>query len=1291
MAVSPSADSLQVINVDIALERQKILREKLGEFFQTLSDKSKQKKRLVYTLNSDSAALDQVLKLNEEADALFTSFNYDAQAATGVREAQVVSTIGVLGELTPQLRYPRIAEFQKLVDTGFFRHRKLILVGDIYGKIGQCLKSKLPVQVTVFSDQTRAKVTPVPITSLDRITPMNDPGDNGAIPVARISSIQIADIPFHGIINMPEVENRFLLRDPTVLDTVRKLFVMPGVKEVLTKQRLAEEKLTFVRSKRVLVVLDSDLERIVSERLLFDGMQQVTRVHTLDEATALLSTGKSQGIAQAFERQGYDLIFDLLSQEERDKFMLALLGNRLPEFLEREIKAVKANAHALESSDLDSLLYSVPQEVLDMVLVELQRRSYDRFLALIPMKIRDQVILQFLASPLQVQAAWRGIGEAEKKDIYDKLYGLILGYLNLMNSALFKRKFPNLTFEFNNTYDSANLARMSAQDRQSTFSLLVKSLEKAKLPPGAIAKALQPPEIERLMLDLIAAHPAEFYNRLIPLVRKQIWLTVGREYRDQIVKALHVLDKIEIIKGVKESSLAALFDNPKFLEFARSDKDGKIASQMFLTLKKINTAESKSALLKRILTAADWKDQRMRVVPTFLCAPENQAIYAKLADRIDSLEFRFDSLVCAKVNYAKLRPQAPLKNAVVTLVDNLVDSSLFKMLDKGAVSLEEYSKLSANVEQEIQAIRKKMAAQALEDPVGTYVLETMLTLNEMSNLVISGKLTPEVLKKLDTRAGMRQKLLAQLKGFVQQLDDFLGKANQQLTGLNQKVEDGEKRLAEQTKLADEAYNKAKALMAESETIMKLQGQANEDRKAVALTQKQLSEQFFGLIQPLILDKLKELSGPLGSLLRFVGFGKRDANVGGQRIIFKFTEAELQNILRYKIVFCTKDEILLQFIATCLRIDKLEDSLFTLATPDTLGNAKDIDILFYGPGHTETDFEGRVKEGRMVQFADNTFEKRLTDNERLKSKTRQSLGKVEKAMQDRKAQMETVTKEAKAHREKLRALSTTVAGMKEERNKLKERVDHNAQRKHHYQGELDLLESKLAHIDAKFQGIKDRITALMNAGPEQADEKMRLVDELRNELMALNRDLARLMFVKGVKDVGDFVSKTTQNQISQRIDQRERFDTSKSLAKIAVADDGSGIGQTLKRIFTHVGSTYLRVPEANVDQLTLKRLAGRLEAEKIEPAYPIVALFADQPQDGFEEIRNLVKKVYAKMPDAYQIVLCNMGDISRLPPNSPALGNILAIKERAAVVNAWIVDYSEPKAMLRLLQEKAPRG
>jgi hypothetical protein len=1301
MAVAPTTNasvqiqSVQVINVDVALERQKMLREKLGEFFQTLSEKSKQKKRIIYTLNNEQAPLDQVLKINEEADALFTSFNYDVKVSEEARASQVVSAQGVLGELPPHLRYPKIAEFQRLVDNGFFRHRRLVLVGDLYAKIAQFLKSRMAVQVTIFTDPARTKPSAfIPVTAIEQVTPLADgTGTAGqAIPVPMINSIVVADIPFDGVINMPEVDGRFLLKDATILDTTRKLFIKQGVKEVLTKQRTQDERLTYVRNKRLLVVLDPDLEQIVSERLLFDGMQQVSRTRTLEEALTLLGSGKSQGIVEFFEAHGYDPVFELLAPEERDRFLVGLLGSRVGEYLEREVRAVKPHLTALEGSDLDSLLYAVPPEVLDMVLVEIQKRSYDRFLALVPMKMRDQLILEFLGKAEQVQSAWRGIGEAEKKEIFEKQAALILGHLNWSDSAAFKRRFPNLTFEFSSNYDSSKLSGMSKDEQEATFSLIVKSLEQAKLPPGLLPRALQPPELEKLVIEALLRHPTEFYNRLNPAVRKQIWIIVGREYRDPIIKSLHVLDKIEIIKGVKESSLGTLFDNPAFLQYAKSAKNGELAGQLLLTLKKINAAESKGALLKALVTAADWKPHRLKNIPAMLAREDYKDIYKKLSDNVDTLTFRFDSLLCTKAHYAKLRDQPPLKGAAVTLVDNLVDSSLFKLFNKGAVSMEEYRKMSQNVEQEIQAIRKKMAEREVDDPVSVYVLETMLALNEMSNQAMGGKLTEEALRKLDTRQGVRQRLVGQLKTHVQQLTDFLQKAGKQFAELAQRIAEHEQRVAETTKAGDEAMAKASAIMAETEQMMKLQAQANVDRAKVVQTQKDLSQEFFAIIQPLLLDKVKQMQGLGSSLLRMVGLGKRDEESAAQRLIFKFDDDEIKSIMRYKIVFCTKDEILLQFIVTCLRIDKLENSLFRMATADTLPkHPKDVDILFYGPGYQVADFADVLSEKQLVQFADEAFQQRLIANERLKAKTKQTLGKIEKTIQEKKAQMEALNKEAKGHRDRLRSLTTTLAGMKEERDKLNLRLEHNKERHHHYQGELTLLEQRLADIDGRFTGLKERITTILAGGQGNDESKAKLAQELRDELTKINKDLSRLMFVKGVKDVGDFVSKTTQKQIMQRIDQAERLDLStRKISRIAVADDGSSVGQTLKRSFAHVAPNYFRLPDSAVEQINIKRLLGRLQSDKEEP-YSVVVLITDQPQDNFEELKALVKKVSARMPDAYQMILTPMGEIAKLPPESPALKNILALKERVALVNSFIIDYSAPRNMLQLLQEKAPRG
>ena len=65
-------------------------------------------------------------------------------------------------------------------------------------------------------------------------------------------------------------------------------------------------------------------------------MQQLFRYRTVEEAEHALSTGKSRGIVEYFETNGYDIVFDQLTQEERDSFLLAVLGDRLWEFLEKE-------------------------------------------------------------------------------------------------------------------------------------------------------------------------------------------------------------------------------------------------------------------------------------------------------------------------------------------------------------------------------------------------------------------------------------------------------------------------------------------------------------------------------------------------------------------------------------------------------------------------------------------------------------------------------------------------------------------------------------------------------------------------------------------------------------------------------------------------------------------------------------------------------------------------------------------------------------------------------------------
>lgn len=272
MAAEESPATVQVTNVDLAVERQKLLRARLGQLFTAFARHTHVKKRLVYTVNADASPLDRVLRMNEGADALFTGFAYDVESTEAYKGQLTIETPQELLEVDPQLRYPRIAELLQALEQGQFRHRKLILVGDLHEKIGQYLRSGLPVAVTAYADPDRTTTTaPVRGAGIDGIT--TDPqavyAPGQPIPLSAICALTVADVPFRGLIHMPEEGNRFVLDEGSLLDTARRLYAGEGLAAQLAREQIAEEKRAFVRSKKVFIVLEPDLDHVIAERFQF--------------------------------------------------------------------------------------------------------------------------------------------------------------------------------------------------------------------------------------------------------------------------------------------------------------------------------------------------------------------------------------------------------------------------------------------------------------------------------------------------------------------------------------------------------------------------------------------------------------------------------------------------------------------------------------------------------------------------------------------------------------------------------------------------------------------------------------------------------------------------------------------------------------------------------------------------------------------------------------------------------------------------------------------------------------
>lgn len=1306
MAALDTYKTVQVVNVDLATERQNLLRAKLEEFFAALSRKARVKKRVVYTANTEESPLDKVLRMNEEADAVFTAFNYDKMHSDAYKDSLTVETPQDQVSIDPQLRYPLIAEYQRLANQGHFRHRSLVLVGDLHEKIGQYIRSALPVFVTVYTDPERKAISdPVQITSLERLesNPQAVPGelaDDRPIPISTLATLQVAGIFFQGVINMPEEGNQFVFKDQTLVDTVRKLYRNEGVQAQMARARVAEEKLSFVRGKKVFILLDPDLEHIISERFQFDRMDNLYRHHTMEEALKTLESGKAQGILDYFEREGYGIVFDLLDQSERDKLLAAVLGDKLPGYLRKEIEAVKPQIKSLEESDLESIFYNLPVEIIDQTLEGLKEKNYERFLSMVPPKMREAVILEFLKDKGRVQAAWAGIAPDQQKEILNAQAHLIHAIIYLLDTNLSKMKFRTLKFHLEQNYNSTQFAKMNPDEQKAAFTGIARNIASVGAPKGQIVRQLAPEAIVKIMVEFIVRHPAEFYNRLDPLVRKQIWVTVGQKYRDHISGNLHALDKLEIVKGNMEASTGLLFSNPGFFAFLKSDAEPEFTALLFMTLKKLNKAESKSALLKRVLEDPAWKFNRYKGIPALLGQPDNGLIYEKLSERVEDLVFAFDSLVCTKAHFRELEGKEPLRGAVVTLVDDLVDPSLYNLFSGGRLSREEYDEFSRKVDSEIGELRRKLGASEAEDPVGVYILETMQILHKLSNETLTGGIGEESLAALDDRAAVRQRLQDSMKEHVRRIDDYLEKAERQLPKYEGKIASTRKISDEQALGYEREYTKARVLIDEYKQYQTAQAKAMEGRKKVALTQKELSVEFFQLIQPLILEKVRALDGPLKSLMRKVGLGKKDdEESSSQRVIFKFSDEEIERILKYKIVFCAKDPVLAQFVATCLRIDKLEGSLFTLASSENLPAKADIDILFYGPGYSVDDFSGSVKENRMVPFADETFYARLLENEKLKSRTKAVLQKSGEEMKARKPALETASKQLKGLQANRAAIDKALGSLEQEKVKLAANLTAQKEKRLHFAGEQELLESRLSQVDNRFDDIKKRVFHLVEraGGEGQPGDtaqavtagKEEMADQLRGDLTELNKELARMMFIKGVKDAGESISKNTQQEILVRIEHRETYDYAKHpFKKMIVADDGSNTGQNLKRVFVNTALSYFKLRDMAVQEVSIKRMLSLAENSN-GVKYPFVAMFSERAGDDYVDLKLTVKKIRNLLPETYQMVITPFGQLGEMDRASQLYKNLLSLKDNCTLINADIGSFDDPSAMLKVLQEKAP--
>jgi len=1286
---------LQLVSADLPVERQQVLKEQVGDQFARLNlSEPKTLREMVYILNQDNRPLPNVLNANPKADVVFSGFNA-TRVVEGFgqvkNEAMVGDEPSTSLKIDPTLRLGAYIELKRLLDKGHFKMRILIFVGDLNRRIREFLQLGFEVRATLFADTERqALQPPILITSDQQLPKLNGFPEREQLDLSDISELQIGDITFPGVINMEEEGGHYYVKDFTIDDTVKKILSLDEDKQVLIQEAVFEEKLVFVRTKHVYLVMEPSLAKIVHQRLSFDKMEVVVDYPDADRAIAAVEAQKTSGVADFLETKGYDVVNKILDAPERELMLVASIGAKLlPDYLQKEMKGSADNLKLLKDEELTGLVEVADVKILDRLTAKLQEESIAAFLARIPADIREPLILEFLKDKEVAFEAWRVIGPKAQKEVLQAQGTQIQASLMLTNTKLFKEKFPDANFNQDASYDSATqfegLDEAGMKLRMEIFS---EGLKDKFLSYAEWSTIFEDEERDLVVATYITLFGDSFFNQLDASYRKIIWNQIGKKGEKQINKNLKPPHKRLILSHAKAEVIEVIkSDIEHILDLVRSGEGILFAQTLFLLLKQFNKVESKTGLFKKITANPKMKEHRVLGITELLSSEQGQEIFNKFTAQIDGLQTGADSLICRKDQVEKLQAHEGFKNAALTVVEDIVDASLLDMFAKGKINPKNFDAHQKKVEAKLAELKEKLKAKGADDPVGGYLLETMMIMMNMASEAVAGNLDQKMLEQLDEREKVKEEVMNSAERRILELEAEIVAFQEKLPQFEQQLKQDKIALGQFAEKTTEKLVRLQQSMNKFQDASNKLAQYSKLKIKVAKTQQQLSMRFFELIRPLVLQKLRFLPAPFARVIAGVKQTFLTEQMSKHRLIFKFTDDELKGIAKRSVVFATEDVMLRRFILTCMQIDKLDNTLFQITGLDDLPDT--VDLLFIGNDLLEYDFTEIIKEQFTVPFADDIFYKALATNEGQKNLIRSNLKRYGDYKLKLKEFLETEGSKLKLMANSQAKKQASMNRLKEQRDQTQKTFIDDQQKVGFLISEKETLDEKFAAIDEKFKSAKGAVTEAISSGGSSTEtitnKAKEMASGLSSTLEDINRELAGLVFVKNVKDSVERLSKESQDKLITNIDQMGVVPGGKAATKhIVVCGDGMLDSMELQKAFEPAVKAYFGAG-VKFEELGL----GRMEAEIAEQGKRphLLIIIGNDEKNNFATFKDLAKRLKGMSPDS--CILFFTGYTLNEDTSVEIADNINALRNHATPINTNLTDYAISTKLVELFAKVAP--
>ena len=875
---------------------QKNFREHLRNFF-ALKNKSqhKLKREAVVILNQENIPLNRMLMINRRP-------NYAVVHLNPILKKEISE------DSDPDFnQFIDLKIVQKCVRYGYTQNTSFVLLADVSHCLEVFFESKTPCEVTIKTPDGLKESF-----MLDSKENLSEAQMN----VDYVLSIKIRNIFFDQVINLGA---RNIVLEPSYQRVVKYFWseVETGLERNL--KGLSKDYEELLGLKKCLIVLPNVISDILVEKLQAENISNISCFENYDAYASRQEENVTLHMIEYLERTNYRELGLYLESTDQIEIYEKIMGEKVFDYLEEYRTNAATFIPALNRTHQQNIASLLPQSYLNDVF----KQNIPAGAFVNTFNNKRKTIQQFcnVVKLDKEQDNHFGLLSAQLKEKLIAEYRPMLLMYNL--DALDMKTIKRISVML--AEDIPSKEELNSFSIQSWESFLMEFTNKKehlndiiKGNPGIFSAWA--PQWKDMMVKFIADFPTMFYTHADRTLSNELVNEISTKLPNLGLSNSKFQRQPEYItRLVKELFEYIQLHFPYFLDTLIETKSTTAATYLFYYLSELEKSNFFDQVLEKTIVAEEQKDQRIKLLQEYFNQNGSGLIIKDMILRhTHFLTGTYDMLICLSSESSKIRELKELKNIPIVEISKEIEDEYLAILSKEKINLKNKDELIKYVIRVTNERLEEMKQRStVADAIERYILESVVLLLKLFFCMLYNKLSPEVLDKIDQRAGLKVKFKKEFELKIKTLRQHVDTGKEKVTYMvGQKVR------------LDKEHDK---LVKSSIDVDK---QIDQKRKELEDRVSQSTVQYNKLSN--IVKSQKNFSKTFANSLNSFIFSDMPVSKDeGSKKIFNYSEQHLLKLETDKIYIVTLSSKLKGFVEFCIKNDQISPHLIPIGVPNKI--------------------------------------------------------------------------------------------------------------------------------------------------------------------------------------------------------------------------------------------------------------------------------------------------------------------------------------------------------------------